>query len=127
MTETMDIAPLIIWAAGITTILNFANIAWSIFSAPTRKLATRISEVEGRMLDTERRSERHANQITALSQTIAAMPGHQALHQLELTLTSMSGDLREMRATMEGNAKVMKRLENVVSRHEDHLLDGGKR
>jgi len=125
--QTMDIAPLIIWAAGITTLLNFANIAWSIFSGPTRKLTERLAKNEARLLETERRTERHANQIAGLNQTVGSMPGHAALHQLELTLASMGGDLREMRAVMEGNAKVMQRLELVVTRHEDHLLDGGKR
>lgn len=127
MTEGMDIAPLIIWAAGLTTLANFANMAWSIFSGPTRKLTDRLAVAEARLLEAERRADRHATQVTALAQTVASMPGHSALHQLEITLTSMRGDLREMSAVMEGNAKVMARLEMVVTRHEDHLLDGGKR
>lgn len=127
MNEVMNIAPLIYWIAGLSTLANFASMAWSIFSGPTRKLAERLAKSEARHLEGERKAERHSNQIATLSQTIAAMPGHSALHKLELTLVSMSGDLREMRATMEGNAKVMARLESVVTRHEDHLLDGGKR
>lgn len=127
MNEVMDIAPVIYWIAGLSTLANFANMAWSIFSGPTRKLTERLAKTEARLLEVERKAERHSNQITSLSQTVGGMPGHQALHQLELTLASMGGDLREMRAVMEGNAKVMARLEMVVTRHEDHLLDGGKR
>lgn len=127
MTEVMNIAPLIYWIAGLSTLANFANMAWSIFSGPTRKLMQRLAETETRLLEAERGMERNSAQIAALSQTVNAMPGHSALHQLEITLTSMRGDLREMSAVMEGNAKVMARLEMVVTRHEDHLLDGGKR
>lgn len=123
----MDIAPLIIWAAGITTLLNFANILWTLFSGPARKLGQRLGEAEARLSELERRAERHAGQIATLQQTLTAMPGHTDLHQLQLTLVQMGGDLKEMRAVMEGNAKVMARLETVVTRHEDHMLDGGKR
>ncbi len=123
----MDIAPLIVWAAGITTLLNFANILWTLFSGPSRKLGQRLGEAETRLSELERRAERQAGQITALQQTLTAMPGHTDLHQVQLMLAQMGGDLREMRAVMEGNAKVMKRLETVVTRHEDHMLEGGKR
>ena len=111
MSEVMDIAPLIYWIAGLSTLANFANMAWSIFSGPTRKLSERLAKTEVRLVETERLAERHANQIAGLNQTVGSMPGHAALHQLELTLASMGGDLREMRAVMEGNAKVMQRLE----------------
>lgn len=127
MTETMDIAPLIIWAAGITTLLNFANMLWSVFSGPTRKLSDRLVKTEEQLANLDRRSERYAGQITTLQQTLSAMPGHGDLHQVQMMLAGMGGDLKEMRAVMEGNAKVMARLEMVVTRHEDHLLDGGKR
>ena len=38
----------------------------------------------------------------------------------------MRGELKEMRAVMEGNTKIMARVENIVARHEDHLLEGRK-
>ena len=123
----MDIAPLIIWAAGITTLLNLANMLWTLFSGPARKLGQRVGEAETRLSEVDRRAERHATQIAALQQTLATMPGHTELHKLQLTLVDMGGNLKEMRAVMEGNAKVMARLEAVVTRHEDHLLDGNKR
>ncbi len=127
MNEVMDIAPLIYWAATLLTLANLANILWMWFSGPTRKLTQRLADTEGRLLEAERRMERHSAQLASLSQTVNAMPGHSALHQLELMMASMGGDLREMRAVMEGNAQVMARLEAVVTRHEDHLLQGGKR
>ena len=32
--------------------------------------------------------------------------------------------MSRMEAVMEGNTKIMSRLEQIVSRHEDHLLKG---
>lgn len=127
MTEVMDIAPLIYWAAGILAIANLANLVWSIFSGPTKKLSSRVGDLEARMAETEKRAERHAQQLVGISQTVNGMPGYSQMHQLELALADIRGNLREIGATMEGNAKIMARLELVVTRHEDHLLDGGKR
>lgn len=47
-------------------------------------------------------------------------------HQLHLTVKDMQGDLKTMNAVMEGNNKIMGRLELIVGRHENHLLDGAK-
>ena len=123
----MDIAPLIVWAAGLMTLANLANMLWSIFSGPTRKLSSRLGDAEQRLSEIERRAERHAQQLVGVSQTVNAMPGLQQTHALELALADIRGNLREIGATMEGNAKIMARLEMVVTRHEDHLLEGGKR
>ena len=46
MEGTMDIGPLIVWAAGITALLNLANMLWSVFSGSTRKLTDRLAEAE---------------------------------------------------------------------------------
>lgn len=127
MNEVMDIAPLMVWAAGFLTLANLANMLWSIFSGPTRKLSSRLGDAEKHIAELDRRAERHAQQLVGLSQTVNGMPGHQSMHTLELALADIRGHLREIGATMEGNAKIMARLELVVSRHEDHLLDGGKR
>jgi hypothetical protein len=52
------------------------------------------------------------------------MPGTGDIHALQLELVKQTGSLAEMRAVMEGNAKIMARLETIVSRHEDHLIGG---
>jgi hypothetical protein len=55
------------------------------------------------------------------------MPAKDDMHQLQISLTSMAGDMRELRAVIRGNNDVMVRLETIVTRHEDHLLSGGGR
>jgi hypothetical protein len=55
------------------------------------------------------------------------MPGKDDMHGLQLELVKQTGAMNEMRAVMAGNAKIMERLEIIVSRHEAHLLDGGKK
>ncbi|SUZ34086.1 hypothetical protein ROE7235_03868 [Roseibaca ekhonensis] len=127
MTSTIDFSQIVVVAAGIMTLLNLGAMVWTIFTGPARKLGGRVSELEDRVSDHDKRAERHAQQLVGLSQTVNAMPGVQQMHQLEVALSDIRGDLRTINATMEGNAKIMARLEDVVTRHEQHLLDGGKR
>lgn len=127
MSPTIDFTQLVTVAAGILTLLNLGTMIWMIFTGPARKLGGRVGELEDHVSEQDRRLERHAQQLVGLSQTLNAMPGQSQMHQLELTLAAMRGELEAMRATMDGNAKIMQRLESVVTRHEDHLLDGGKR
>ena len=73
------------------------------------------------------RIDRHETRLTATEQTVAGLPGANSIHDLRLELAGMKGELREMRAVMEGNAAIMGRLETIVTRHEDHLLDGARK
>lgn len=113
MSVPLDIAPLIYWAAGIVTLLNLANMVWMIMSGPAKKLGERIDGQSLRLTD-------HDQRITALEQSMRSLPVKDDLHGVQLALSEMRGDLREMRA-------IMGRMETIVTRHEDHLLDGGKR
>lgn len=64
--------------------------------------------------------------LTVVENTVASLPGQRDVHGLQLTMANIAGELREMRAVMAGNAQIMGRLETIVTRHEDHLLQGGK-
>lgn len=64
----------------------------------------------------------HDRRIARTEQTVDGMPSREDLHRIDLHMTQMAGTLQRMEAVMEGNAKVVSRLELIVSRHEDHLL-----
>jgi hypothetical protein len=40
---------------------------------------------------------------------------------------TLKGEIVAMREVMAGNAAIMTRLENVVARHDAHLLEAGRR
>lgn len=81
-----------------------------------KRIDTRI-DVNGQRLD------RQEARLAAAEQTLQSLPGKTDLHALQLLLERMSGDMREMRASMSGQQQSMTRLENVVGRQEDHLLN----
>ncbi len=53
--------------------------------------------------------------------------GAVAMHDLQISITELKGDLKTMSAVIEGRNRLMERLETIVERHEDHLLDGSKK
>lgn len=68
------------------------------------------------------RLDRHDRRIHSVEQVIQSMPGKDDLHGLSMVISDMRGDMREMRAAMQGQGQIMTRLEAVVSRQEDHLM-----
>lgn len=110
----------------IETALKLASLALSISAMVYAFFANRKKDVDERFKDGARRMDRHEGRIAVIEQTMQTMPGKDDVHALQLELVKQTGSLNEMRAVMEGNAKIMARLEAIVSRHEDHLLDGGK-
>ena len=94
---------------------------------------TRRSAIDERFVLVDRgfkagsdRMDRHDLRLQALEQSVQAMPSREDLHSLQLELVRQTGSLSEMNAYMAGHAKIMERIEIIVSRHEDHLLGGGK-
>lgn len=73
------------------------------------------------------RLDRHEARVSSVEQTLQAMPGRDEMHKIELGISEIRGDMRALSASMEGNSKVMLRLEAVVSRQEDHLMNGARK
>lgn len=112
--DVMDIAPLIVWAAGITTLLNLANMLWSIFSGPTRKLTDRLAEAETRLREAERRAERHSAQLAQVSHDISSLPGHQALHQMELSMARLEGNISVLTERLIPVAAIAEKMQEMM-------------
>ena len=105
--------------AVILAALNILNIVYTWWR-------TRDQNVESRFKAGSERMDRIDGRLASVEQTLRAMPSRDDLHQLHLTVKEMQGDLKTMNAVMEGNNKIMGRLEVIVGRHENHLLDGAK-
>ncbi len=107
-------------------LLKFVTFAISIGAMVYAFFANRRKDVDQRFHDGTQRMNRIDARVTRLEQEIKTLPGTADMHQLQLQLSELNGSLREVHAVMEGNAKVMTRVEAIVSRHEDHLLEGAK-
>lgn len=84
---------------------------------------TRGDKVAERFKIGSDRMDRHDLRIAALERDVRNMPDKDSLHGLELQLTGIAGEMKAVAAIIQGNAKVTERLEAIVTRHEQHLLD----
>ena len=89
-------------------------------------VATRRKDLDSKLIDGHKRMDRHESRISRIEQTIHDMPGKDDMYALQIELVKQTGAMEKMAAVMEGNAKITARLETIVTRHEQHLLDGGK-
>ncbi|PHQ70320.1 MAG: hypothetical protein COB93_05755 [Sneathiella sp.] len=59
--------------------------------------------------------------ILTLQSTVNNMPGKDEMHQLQLMMTEMAGDMKAVREGMRGLRDGQARQESILGRHEDHL------
>lgn len=108
------------WTVTIPSLLAIGSMIYAHFR-------TRGLDLKGRLSAGDEQFEAHELRIQSLEIAVRSLPSKEDLHTLHLDIAKIGGALGRMEAVMEGNAKIMQRLETIVSRHEDHLLSGAKK
>lgn len=121
-----SIQTLVLWAAALTTILSVGATIWGLFSGPSRKNGAEIEALKSRSAAQHEtvmaRLVAQGERIGNLEQALRAIPAKEELHELEIAMTRLQGEMATMSEAMRGQSEIMKRLEALVGRHEDHLL-----
>lgn len=107
----------------IDTALKLASFGLSIAAMIYAFFVNRRKDVDERFLEGSKRMDRHEKRLSTLEMTVNSMPGKDDMHNLEMLLSEMGGDMKAMRATMKGMSESLTRTESIVSRHEDHLRE----
>lgn len=110
-----SVQSIVLWVLAVTTIFNLASLIWGVFSGPSRKNAQAIEAMSKEV-------ELLKARMSLMEQELRTIPAKEEMHELELAMTRLQGELKTMSETMRGQSEIMKRLEALVSRHEDHLL-----
>lgn len=84
-------------------------------------LRSRLGGMDARAQLLADRQDRHENRIVTIEQAVQSLPGRDDMHALQIAMSEMRGDLREMRASMDGNKAIMARLEAIVTRQDEYL------
>ncbi len=117
--------------SALALLIALSTSVWTIFSGPSKANAKRIEDhakaTDDRFSEGRQRMDRHDARIARLEQSLDAMPTKDDMHAVQLAVEGMKGQLGIMAAQMGGQKDIMERLESIVTRHEEHLLDGGKR
>lgn len=115
----LDLSQTMTTVALLSALIGLGTTIWNILMSGSRANGKRIETLEGDVGALK-------GDLHSLEQTVSNMPGKDELHQVRLTLVEMAGKMDVISAHMSGQKDVMKRLETIVTRHEDHLLGGGK-
>lgn len=100
-------------SAGVIVTVLLAIIGW---------LQMRWGGLTKRVDDQAHRIEGHAERLTGVEVALRQLPAREDLHRMELSVSTMAGEMRTIAAHMAGQRDLMSRMEAVVARHEDHLL-----
>lgn len=117
MEQQLSLEGPLAWIGALMILINFGAAIWNIFSGPAKAAQKKVEDLRGEV-------SAHEARIQRLEQTLQAMPSKDNFHELQIAMTNMSGEMRVMRAVMEGNSAIMSRLEAVVTRHDEHLSKG---
>lgn len=107
-----------------SVILSVVALGTTFFRTRRKAGDDRFALIDVRLQDGSKRMDRHDGRIASVEQAVKNLPDKDDVHRLQLGLTEMIGEMKAMGATMDGNAKIMGRLEIIVTRHDDHLLEG---
>ena len=118
--DVLNISPVVVWVIALSQLLTFGLTIWNMMASGSRSNAKTLVEHNDRF-------NRHEGRLSSIEQTLLGMPDARELHALHLGMSELRGELQVTRAVMEGNSHLMERLEAIVGRHEEHLLQGGKR
>lgn len=107
-------------------ILLLLSLVLSIGAVFYAWFANRRKDIDRRFHEGSKRMDLHDLRLQALEQDVKSMPGSTELHRLEIQLGGIAGDMKAISASMSGMHESLKRTENIVSRHEDHLRGNGQ-
>lgn len=106
--------------AGAAALVALANTAYAWLTAGSKANTGRLAEVESQL-------SRLADRTIVIEREIAHMPAAQAVHDLEVTMERMSGNLKQTSEKLDGINGWLTRLDRVTERIEQFLLDQGGR
>lgn len=88
--------------------------------------ATRQKDTDARFKEGDERLEAVSKRVDKLENSVEALPSKEDFHKLDLALTRMDGNIQAQGITLDGLGQIMIRLERIVTRHDEHLLEGRK-
>lgn len=77
------------------------------------------------LLDQRKQLAKLDARLTQAEACLQTVPSEKVLHELDLTIREVGGDLHVAVEKISGLAAIVDRVELMVSRHEDFLLNNG--
>ncbi len=101
----MDLAPLVPWLSFAALMISIGTSITTFFTSGAKSNATKLSD--------------HEHRISTLENDVRHLPSKESVHQLQIDLTEMKGQIGIM-------AKSSEVTERTTRRVEEFLMQGGK-
>lgn len=118
MSAPMDIAPIVVWAAGISTLLGLGTTIYNLLTSGARKNDTRIADLSCKLDDLERE---HAAKLAEMDRRmqrnedrLATVPSIEMMHRLELSMTTINGELGKFGEQLKPVAAIAERMQELM-------------
>ncbi len=122
-TVALDLAPLMSWIVAGMTIINFGILMQGLLSSGEKKLELRLTnteaEIEGRLDKLEETAKKHDRRIQTVEAEIKHLPTKESVHQLQVDLTDMKGQMMSMAKTSEATERATRRVEEFLLRERN--------
>lgn len=118
MTNPMDLGPFIVWASGLSTLLALGTTIYNMLTSGARKNDTRLADLSCKLDDVERalgqRMAEADRRIQRAEDRLSTVPTVEMMHRIELTLSSMSGELGKLDERLKPVAGIAERLQEMM-------------
>ena len=101
---------------------TFVPLFFSLVAVVHTFWVNRTKDVDQRLDNLDRRCNGLSERVGHVEQSIENMPSASDVHDIKITLTEMSGELKVLHQMIAGHNALFTRLESIVGRHEDELL-----
>lgn len=102
-----SVADVLLWLVAISTMLSVGTAIWTVFSGPSRKNATRIEALEGKVTSLD-------GQHARLRDRVDGLPNADMMHRLELSLARMEGHIDKLDERLKPVAAISERMQELL-------------
>jgi len=82
---------------------------------------TRRHDVDERFATGSKKLADLEKRLSAVEVTLLSLPDKEDIHELQMTMSNMNGDMKAMRVTMRSIAESLIRQEAISTRHEEWM------
>jgi len=103
----MDLSILMPWIGAALSIIALGTQLKAIISSGERKLEERVSKVEVKLIEHDRR-------VQAVENEMKHLPDRETVHKLQIDLTEMKGQMATMVKSSEATERATRRVEDFL-------------
>jgi Protein of unknown function (DUF2730) len=97
-------------------LVSVATLVFAWFRTRRQDVDERFAAGSKKLADLEKR-------LSTTEMSVRQMPGKDDIHQLQLMMAEMGGDMKAMRVNMKAVADSLVRQEAISARHEEYLRE----